>query len=76
MNPCTGFARMLLWCLAINYYLREPNTDDTAHLLSFNESRGFLGYLAALTARIGNGRTIFLVGKSSSKGIRRGARLY
>jgi hypothetical protein len=27
-----------------DYYLREPNTDDTARLLSINESRGFLGY--------------------------------
>jgi hypothetical protein len=27
------------------YYLREPNMDDTARLLSINESRGFLGML-------------------------------
>jgi hypothetical protein len=58
------------------YYLREPNMDDTARLLSINESRGFLGCLAALTACIGNGRTVLLVGKGSSKGIRRGAPLY
>jgi hypothetical protein len=27
------------------YYLREPNMDDTARLLSINESRGFPGML-------------------------------
>jgi hypothetical protein len=58
------------------YYLREPNMDDTARLLSINESRGFPGILAALTACIGSGRTVLLIGKGSSKGIRRGAPLY
>jgi hypothetical protein len=33
---------------------------------------GFLGFLAALTACIGSGRTILLVGKGSSKGIKWG----
>jgi hypothetical protein len=28
-----------------DHYLREPNTDDTARLLSNNESRGFPGML-------------------------------
>jgi hypothetical protein len=37
---------------------------------------GFLGCLAALTACIGSGRTVLLVSKGSSKGIRRGAPLY
>jgi hypothetical protein len=37
---------------------------------------GFLGYLAALTACIGSGRTVLLVDKGSLKGIRRGAPLY
>jgi hypothetical protein len=32
--------------------------------------------LVALTACIGSGRTVLLVGKGSSKGIRRGAPLY
>jgi hypothetical protein len=30
------------------YYLREPNTEDTAHLLSINESRGFPGMLGII----------------------------
>jgi hypothetical protein len=58
------------------YYLRGPNMDDTARLLSINESRGFLGCLLALTTCIGSGRTVLLVGKGSSKGIRRVAPLY
>jgi hypothetical protein len=29
------------------YYLREPNMDDTARLLSINESRGFPGMLGS-----------------------------
>jgi hypothetical protein len=58
------------------YYLRESSMHDTARLWSINESRGFLGCLAALTACIGSQRTVLLVGKGSSKGIRRGAPLY
>jgi hypothetical protein len=38
------------------YYMREPNTDDTAHLLSINEIRCLPGCLAALTASIGSGK--------------------
>jgi hypothetical protein len=30
------------------YYLREPNMDDTARLLSINESRGFPGMLGSI----------------------------
>jgi hypothetical protein len=30
------------------YYLREPNTDDTAHLLTINESRGFPEMLGSI----------------------------
>jgi hypothetical protein len=30
------------------YYLREPNMDDTARLLSINESRGFSGMLGSI----------------------------
>jgi hypothetical protein len=30
------------------YYLRVPNMDGTAHLLSINESRGFLGMLGSI----------------------------
>jgi hypothetical protein len=40
------------------YYLRDSNMDGTACLLSINESTGFLGCLAALTACIGGGRTV------------------
>jgi hypothetical protein len=30
------------------YYLREPNTRDTAHLFSINESRGFPKMLGSI----------------------------
>jgi hypothetical protein len=30
------------------YYLREPNMDDTARLLSINESSGFPGMLGSI----------------------------
>jgi hypothetical protein len=30
------------------YHLREPNTQDTARLLSINESKGFLGMLGSI----------------------------
>jgi hypothetical protein len=81
MSGCTCHEAMYRFCEDViamfgEYYLREPNMDDTARLLSINESRGFLGCLAALTACIGSGRTVLFVGKSSSKGIRRGAPLY
>jgi hypothetical protein len=75
MKPCTGFCEDVIAVFGA-HYLREPNTNDTARLLSINESRGFLGCLVALTACIGNGRTVILVGKGSSKGIKRGALLY
>jgi hypothetical protein len=58
------------------YYLREPNINDTVRLLSINESRRFLGCWATLTACIDSGRNILLVGNDSSKGIRTGAQLY
>jgi hypothetical protein len=72
---------MYRFCEAVNvvfgeYYLREPNTDDTAHLLSINKSSGFMGCLVALNGCIDSGRTILLVGKDNLKGIRRGALLY
>jgi hypothetical protein len=59
------------------YYLREQNTNDIVRLLCpSTRVEGFLGCWAELTACIGSGRTVLLVGKGSSKGIRRGAQLY
>jgi hypothetical protein len=58
------------------YYMRELNIEDTARLLSINESRGFLGCCAALTACNGSGRIVILVGRGSSKGIQSGAWSY
>jgi hypothetical protein len=55
------------------YYLREPNMDDTARLLSIKESRGFPGMLGSINCMHWH---VLLVGKGSSKGIRRGAPLY
>jgi hypothetical protein len=53
------------------YYMREPNTDDIAHLLSINESRGFHVMLGSIDCM-----HVLLVGKSGPKGVMRGALLY
>jgi hypothetical protein len=59
------------------YYLRETNMDDPLSASCPSTRVGFfLGCLAALTACISNGRTVILVDKGSSKGIRKGAPLY
>jgi hypothetical protein len=52
MNESTYHEAIYLFCEDVivvfgKYYLREPNTNDTAHLLSINKSRGFLGCWAA-----------------------------
>jgi hypothetical protein len=79
MSESTYHEAMYQFCEEVivvfgEYYLREPNTYDTVGLLFINESKGLLGCLAALTACIG--KTVLLVGKDSSKDIRRGALLY
>jgi hypothetical protein len=45
MNPCTSFAVIVVFDI---YYLREPNTNNTARHLSINESRGFPGMLGSI----------------------------
>jgi hypothetical protein len=50
MSESTCHEAMYQFCQAVivlfgEYYLREPNTDDTARVLSINESRGFRGML-------------------------------
>jgi hypothetical protein len=50
MSESTCHEAMYRFCEVViavfgEYYLREPNMDDTARLLSINESRGFLGML-------------------------------
>jgi hypothetical protein len=81
MSESTCYEAMYRFCedvIAVfdKYYLREPNMDDIARLLSINESREFSRMLGSIDACIGSGRTDLLVGKGSSKGIRRGAPLY
>jgi hypothetical protein len=58
------------------YYLREPNMDDTARLLSINESRGFPRMLGSIECMHWQWKNYPFIGKASSKGIRRGAPLY
>jgi hypothetical protein len=53
MSKSTCHEAMYQFCEDIivvfsEYYLREPNMDDTARLLSINESRGFPGMLGSI----------------------------
>jgi hypothetical protein len=53
MSESTCHEAMYRFCEAViavfgEYYLREPNTDDTAHFLSINESRRFPGMLGSI----------------------------
>jgi hypothetical protein len=48
-------------------YLRSPTVQDTAQILAFNEARGFPGCLEALTACIGNGRTVRFPGRECTR---------
>jgi hypothetical protein len=52
MSESTCLEAMYRFCRAVigafgEQYLRQPNAEDTARLLSVNASRGFLGCLAA-----------------------------
>jgi hypothetical protein len=53
MSESTCHKSMFRFCEAViavfdEYYLREPNTDDTARILSINESRRLLGMLGSI----------------------------
>jgi hypothetical protein len=53
MSESTCHEAMYQFCEAViavfdKYYLREPNTDDIARLLSINESRRFPGMLGSI----------------------------
>jgi hypothetical protein len=53
MSKSTCHEAMYRFCKDViavfgEYYLREPNMDDTARLLSINESRGFPGMLGSI----------------------------
>jgi hypothetical protein len=53
MSKSTCHKAMYRICEAVimvfgEYYLREPNTDDTVRLLSINKSRGFPGMLGSI----------------------------
>jgi hypothetical protein len=48
------------------YYLREPNTEDTARLLSINKSRGFPRMLGSIDFMHWQWKNCPLVGKRSS----------
>jgi hypothetical protein len=48
-------------------YFRSPTVQDTAQILAFNEARGFLGYLEALTTCIGNERTVCFPGRECTR---------
>ncbi|KAK1645321.1 hypothetical protein QYE76_063126 [Lolium multiflorum] len=50
-----------------DYYLRSPTVEDTERILATNEARGFPGCLEALTACIGNGRTVRLRGRECTR---------
>jgi hypothetical protein len=54
------------------YYLRKPNTDDTASLLSINVSRDVPACLAALTACIGSGKNCPFGWQRQFKGHKKG----
>jgi hypothetical protein len=63
MAESTAFDCFYRFCRAViavfgDIYLRSPTVQDTAQILAFNEAQGFLGCLEALTACIGNGRTV------------------
>jgi hypothetical protein len=53
MSESTCHETMYRFCKDViavfgKYHLREPNTEDTTHLLAINESRGFSGMLGSI----------------------------
>nr|XP_051222105.1 uncharacterized protein LOC127340385 [Lolium perenne] len=53
MGESTGLEAMYRFCRAVigsfgEHYLRQPNAEDTARLLSINASRGFPGMLGSI----------------------------
>jgi hypothetical protein len=53
MSESTGLEAMYRFCRAVigsfgEQYLRQPNAEDTARLLSINASRGFPGMLGSI----------------------------
>jgi hypothetical protein len=76
MAESTAFDYFYWFCRAViavfgDTYLRSPTVQDTAQILAFNEARGFLGCLEALTACIGNGRTVRFLGRECTRVIKK-----
>jgi hypothetical protein len=81
MAESTAFDYFYRFCRAVitvfgDIYLRSPTVQDTAQILAFNEARGFSGCSKALTAYIGNERTVRFPGRECTRVTKKAALWY